>query len=164
MSATTPGTYGSKGDHLWRLQAIQDTQEWKIWVDPGSAVLLPLSLLRLAAGQVPSALPAGNQPPQTNYTTAHPGTLGASYSLAPAKYNEALPRGPRGTMTSQPRSTLFKAKSLLSSWAGNKLCAHALGSAGLRAPIWLSDCGTRNRQCSFQAVHTMKNCSVHLLQ
>ena len=53
-------------------------------------VLLPLSLLRLAAGQVPSALPAGNQPPQTNYTTAHPGTLGASYSLAPAKYNEAL--------------------------------------------------------------------------
>jgi hypothetical protein len=52
-------------------------------------VLLPLSLLRLAAGQLPSALPAGNQP-QTTYPTAHPGTLGASFSLAPAKYNEAL--------------------------------------------------------------------------
>ncbi len=47
-------------------------------------ILLPLSLLRLAAGQVPSALP------QTRHALTDLGTLGASFSLAPAKYNEAL--------------------------------------------------------------------------
>lgn len=44
-------------------------------------VLLPLFLLRLAAGQVANALPAGNQP-QTRYTLADLGTLGASFSGA----------------------------------------------------------------------------------
>ncbi len=52
-------------------------------------VLLPLFLLRLAAGQIASALPAGNQP-QTRYTSTDLGTLGASFSGAPTIYNEAL--------------------------------------------------------------------------
>src|SRR6266436_307180 len=52
-------------------------------------VLLPLFLLRLAAGQVASALPTGNQP-QTRYTITDLGTLAASFSGAPAIYNKAL--------------------------------------------------------------------------
>jgi hypothetical protein len=52
-------------------------------------VLLPLFLLRLAAGQIASAQPAGNQS-QPRYTSTDLGTLGASFSGAPAIYNQAL--------------------------------------------------------------------------
>ncbi len=51
-------------------------------------VLLPLFLLRLAAGQIASALPAGKQSP-TSYTITNLGVLGASFSGAPTIY-EAL--------------------------------------------------------------------------
>jgi len=46
-------------------------------------VLLLLFLLRLAAGQIADALPAGNQP-QTRYAITDLGALGASFSGAPA--------------------------------------------------------------------------------
>ena len=52
-------------------------------------VLLPLFLLRLTAGQIASAQPAGNQP-QTRYTITDLGTLGASFSGTPTVNNEAL--------------------------------------------------------------------------
>jgi hypothetical protein len=52
-------------------------------------VLLPLFLLRLANGQIASALPAGNQP-QSRYTITDLGTLGASFSGAPIINNDAL--------------------------------------------------------------------------
>jgi hypothetical protein len=66
----------------------------KLWLTLAVLVLLPLSLLRMAAGQIPSAPPASN--PQTAYTIAHLRTLGASLSLAPAIYNEPLKgRSPR---------------------------------------------------------------------
>ena len=52
-------------------------------------VLLPLFLLRLAAGQIASAQPAGNQS-QTRYTVTDLGTPGASFTGAPPIYNEAL--------------------------------------------------------------------------
>jgi len=52
-------------------------------------VLLPLFLLRLAAVQIASAQPAGNQA-QTRYTITHLGTLAASFSVVPAIYNGAL--------------------------------------------------------------------------
>jgi hypothetical protein len=51
-------------------------------------VLLPLFLLRLAAGQIASAQLAGN-PSQTRYTITDLGTLGASFSGAPT-INRAL--------------------------------------------------------------------------
>ncbi len=52
-------------------------------------VLLPLFLLRLAAGQIASARPAGNQA-QTKHTIADRGTLGASFSGPMTIYKEAL--------------------------------------------------------------------------
>jgi hypothetical protein len=52
-------------------------------------VLLPLFLLRLAAGQIASAQPAGNQP-QPRHTITGIGTLGALFSGAPTINNEAL--------------------------------------------------------------------------
>ena len=52
-------------------------------------ILLPLGLLRLAAGQIASALPIGNQP-QTRYALTGLSTLGASFTRAPAIYNGAL--------------------------------------------------------------------------
>src|SRR5712691_9934463 len=52
-------------------------------------VLLPLFLLRLAAGQIASAPPAGHQP-QARYTLADLGMLGTLFSGAPAIYNEPL--------------------------------------------------------------------------
>jgi hypothetical protein len=57
-------------------------------------VLLPLFLLRLAAGQVANALPAGNQP-QTKYTITDPGVLGASFSGAPTIYEALTGRSTR---------------------------------------------------------------------
>src|SRR5216684_3109689 len=54
-------------------------------------VLVPLFLLRLAAGQMAGAQPAGNQP-QTRYAITDLGTLGASFSGAPAISNEGLTR------------------------------------------------------------------------
>lgn len=52
-------------------------------------VLLPLVLLRLAAGQIASAQPAGNQS-QTRYTITDFGTLGAWFIGAPTINNKAL--------------------------------------------------------------------------
>ena len=52
-------------------------------------VLLPLLLLRLAAGQIAGALPASNQP-QTRHTITDLGTLGASFSGVPTINTEAL--------------------------------------------------------------------------
>jgi len=131
----------------------KDTQEWKIWVDP--AVLVLAASFSAAAGcrSIPSALPAGNQPPQTNYTTAHPGTLGASYSLAPAKYNEALTARSTRDDDEPAQINFVQGKMLLSSWGRQQTLRHAPRLAGLRAPIWLSDCGTRNRQCLFRQSH-----------
>lgn len=54
-------------------------------------VLLPLFLLRLAAGQTASTQPASNQS-QTRHTITHLGTLGVLFSGAPTIYNEALTR------------------------------------------------------------------------
>jgi hypothetical protein len=51
-------------------------------------VLLPLFLLRLAAGQIAGAQPAGNQPP-TRYTITDLGTLGVSFGEVPT-INRAL--------------------------------------------------------------------------
>ncbi len=51
--------------------------------------LLSLLLLRLAAGQIASAEPAGNQP-QTRYTITDLGKLGAWFSGAPTINNEGL--------------------------------------------------------------------------
>ena len=52
-------------------------------------VLVPFFLLRLAAGQITGAQPAGNQS-QTRHTITDLSRLGASFTGAPALYKEAL--------------------------------------------------------------------------
>jgi hypothetical protein len=78
-------------------------------------VLLPLFLLRLAAGQIADALPAGNQP-QTRYTVTSLGTLGASFSGAPAIYSAVTGRLARDD--SEPAQLTFVQSKIAFEFAG----------------------------------------------
>ena len=109
-------------------------------------VLLPLFLLRLAAGQIASAQLAGNQP-QTRYTLNDLGTLGASFSGAPTINNEAL----------TGRSTRDDGESAQINFVQGKIAFEFLGQATNFAPTPSAPLGSAHQYGFLTVVRGIDN-------
>jgi hypothetical protein len=109
-------------------------------------VLLPLFLLRLAAGQVANVQPPGNQP-QASYTIADLGTLGASFSVAPAIYKEPLTR----------RSTRYDNEPAQINFVQGKIAFEFVGQATNFAPTPSAPLGSAHQYGFLTVVRGIDN-------